>query len=350
MKYRRQKLITFSGWAALLLVSLACGIPSSRPPRPFPIPGGPDDDAGTPLSHPDRQFPIQPSAVNSVAFDPTGRRMATAGQDKAITVWNFQEMRVALQLRGHSAAVTSVAFAPDGKTIASASRDKSIKLWNAATGQLSQTLTGHTDEVRGIAFSPEGQIFASTSSDSTVKLWDAQTGRELRTLRGHTAAVNAVAFSPDGKTLVSASDDKSVRLWDVQTGGLFQLLTAHTEPVLAVEFSPDGQTLASGSVSLEPLSHRGSLKFWNAITGRETFLPSFPSAISGIAFRPDGRALAVAYLGDGGLWNIDVLDLRDGHLLRRFIAHRHKISQLAYSPDGFWLVSVGADKAIRCWH
>ena len=119
-KHRRQKLITLFGWAALLLLSLACGLPPSRPPRPFPIPRGLDDDSGTPLSHPDREFPLQLAGVNSVSFDPTGRWMATAGDDGVVTIWDFREVRLALRMRGHSGAVTSVAFAADGKVLASA--------------------------------------------------------------------------------------------------------------------------------------------------------------------------------------------------------------------------------------
>src|SRR5579859_1817391 len=190
MKHGRQKFVTLVGWGALLLLSLACGIPVARPPRPFPFPGGPDGDGGSPLSHPDRQFPLQLPGVNSVSFDPTGRRMATAGDDGAVTIWEFREVRLALRMRGHSGPVTSVAFAPDGKVVVSASRDKSLKLWDAATGQLIRTLIGHTEEVRSVAFSPDGKLIASSGADHTIRLWDAQTGKEEKILKGHTAAVN----------------------------------------------------------------------------------------------------------------------------------------------------------------
>ena len=349
-RHRRQKFITLCGWAALLLLSLACGLTPSRPPRPFPVPGGPDDDAGSPLSHADREFPTQSSAVNSVSFDPTGRWMATAGEDGVITIWDFRETRVVMQLRGNSRAILSVAFAPDGKLLASAGKDKSVRLWDAATGQFLRTFTGHTDEVRSVAFSPDGTTVASGSSDRTVRLWQVLTGREQTVLKGHSAAVNALAFSPDGATLVSASDDTTVWLWDVKSGGLFKLLGAHADPILAVEFSPDGQQLASAGANLAPLNHHGTLNFWNAATGREIAAPPFRFAVSALAFRPDGNALALAYFGEDRHWNIQVLDLRDGQMLRHYVAHRRRITQLAYSPDGQWLVSASADRAIRGWH
>ena len=75
-------------------------------------------------------------------------------------------------LKCHAYWVESVAFSPDGKTIASGYRDDTICLWDVNTGQNIQTLKGHTYWVESVAFSPEGKTLASGSSDGTVLLWN----------------------------------------------------------------------------------------------------------------------------------------------------------------------------------
>jgi WD40 repeat protein len=44
-----------------------------------------------------------------------------------------------------------VAFSPDGKRLASAGDNGTVRVWDAATGQEARTLTGHTGEVWSVA-------------------------------------------------------------------------------------------------------------------------------------------------------------------------------------------------------
>jgi WD40 repeat protein len=47
---------------------------------------------------------------------------------------------VLTRLHGHSGTVESIAFSPDGRLLASCSVDETIRLWDVADGSLLQTL------------------------------------------------------------------------------------------------------------------------------------------------------------------------------------------------------------------
>jgi len=71
-------------------------------------------------------------------------------------------------------AVNSVAFSPDGKTLATGDANGSINLWDIATGNTSAIMTDPASGDQGVgavAFSPDGQILAVGDTNGTTYLW-----------------------------------------------------------------------------------------------------------------------------------------------------------------------------------
>ncbi len=69
------------------------------------------------------------------------------------------------------------------------------------------------------------------------------------------------------------------------------------------------------------------------------------ATVNAIAFSPDGRWLASAGADD----TVKLWEVSTGHEVRTLVGHTDKVLSVAFTPDGRWLVSGSWDKTIKLW-
>lgn len=276
--------------------------------------------------------------VQSVAFAPDGRTLASCGADHTVRLWDVRDWGPGSPARSdvlaHDSSVQAMAFSPDGQTVATAAIG-SLVLWSRhpSAGRMAER-SGET--FTSLAFSPDGRTLALGGKDGAVRLWEMPAARERAVLRGGGAIVHTLAFSPDGKLLASGDHEGRVVLRDVVDGGRARVLREGTsKPVRTVAFSPDGRTLGVA----EPAGAVDALLFdveTGAVRGR---LPGQPLGLVAVAFSPDGRTAATAGIDR---W-IRIWDLAGASELAAFYEAR-VLKSVAFSPDGRWLASSSGEE------
>src|SRR5204862_159075 len=95
----------------------------------------------------------------------------------------------------HLSIVESLAFSPDGKLLASAGADNVIKVWTYETGEQARTIPAHGKQVTRLVFIGSTPQFATCSGDATVKFWNVDNGGNVRNFGGNNDYVYAVGVS-----------------------------------------------------------------------------------------------------------------------------------------------------------
>ncbi|KAH7103276.1 WD40-repeat-containing domain protein [Auriculariales sp. MPI-PUGE-AT-0066] len=219
--------------------------------------------------------------IDSVAWSPDGKYLATGGTDTVIRLWDIGRKRIRHVYQGHRGCVRSLDFSGDGSLIVSGSGDGTVRVWERDS---SKVLSIHEPfgpdvYVYSVAMSPDGRhVAAGGSWDTVVHIWDVATGLPVERLMGHSRLVTCVSFTPDGNGLLSVSWGGNFNYWDVsrlcrqqERGG--SINTGESSVTCINDFRSHTAFVTCGAISREARyivsgSRDGMVQFWDARTAQ----------------------------------------------------------------------------------
>jgi eukaryotic-like serine/threonine-protein kinase len=198
------------------------------------------------------RVPGEPAGQDALAVSSDGTLLAaSSGPDVCLWAVSGRAVRRSGTIKGQGGVAKALAFAPDGRRLATAGGEGTVFLWEFGWFRTIRkaALSGHTDAVASVAFAPNGLLMASGSHDRTIRLWDAS-GEDClprAVLHGHSGPVRLVQFLPPGMRLMSVGDGGEAILWDVITQSKVRAWTFDQTLAAGIALSADGRTLAVGA-------------------------------------------------------------------------------------------------------
>ncbi|MEJ7594404.1 MAG: protein kinase [Planctomycetaceae bacterium] len=283
---------------------------------------------------------------NAVLYSNDGSKVATAGSDETIRIWDASSGEEIHLLNCTRGSAKALAFLQDGQELLSITADFTIQRWDIETGKEIDFKAALSDTMSCVRLNREGTIAVSGNKMGMLQVRNSIDGKLIHELKAHSADIRDLCISQDSSLMASVGED-GVKLWSLQDGALLRTLS--TSFFLTVALSPDGKLIAAAGI--------GGPIVWDADSGNKLFVldevlnheerdasPNHRGNVYRINFSPDGNHIVTAGTDDVRLWDTSPVRLRN--VLR---GHRQRITCAVFSPDGSHVAFISHDNSLKLW-
>ncbi|XP_078075559.1 cell division cycle protein 20 homolog isoform X2 [Mustelus asterias] len=295
--------------------------------------------SGKPLCAPEDLNLIDWSALNYLAV----------GLGNNVYLWHAESGNILLlvQLEGQEDYIASVSWIKEGNYLAVGTRNGEVQVWDVERQKRLRNMVSHTVRVGALSWS--SYILSSGSRTGQIHHHDVRVAQHhVATLTGHTQEVCGLKWSPDGRHLASGGNDNILNIWPSVLGNdaecsPLHTFTQHQGAVKAVAWCPwQSSILASGGGTSDRF-----IRLWNANTGSCLNSVDTRSQVCSIVWSTEYREMVSGH----GFSQNQLVIWKYPNLTKvaELKGHQARVLDLALSPDGTTVCSVGADETIRIW-
>ncbi|XP_001513138.1 WD repeat-containing protein 36 isoform X1 [Ornithorhynchus anatinus] len=318
------------------------------------------------------------TAIAGLTFITGEPLLITNSADNALKMWRFDGPAGEAQLlrirRGHSAPPCKIRYhGQNGQQILSAGQDGTLQSFSTVHDKFNKSL-GHgvidkkaakrkrLEKSESLRLPP---ITAFVSEEARESDWDGiiachqgfssctTWNFQRSTMGSHklkpqdemtkslTITATAVEITSCGNFALIGLSSGNVNVYNMQSGlhrGQYGQKTAHQGTVRGVAVDGLNQlTITAGS--------EGLIKFWNFKSKVLIHTSDLSSSPSMMLLHRDSGILGIAT--DNFI--ISIMDIETRKTVRIFSGHQGQITDMAFSPDGRWLISASMDCTVRVW-
>lgn len=335
------------------------------------------------------------AALNNAVWDPSGRYLATAGDDTRVMLWD-----IGSYLRQHKSAsglqpiptplrswkfsdtinADGLCWSADGRTLAAIMGINRKIFLVDATHNASQPVTyqkpdtSANDWYGSLSWSPKTNSFAVSRSFGQgvlqVELWQTNlTTAPLRVLKQAVPAgpnalageIIALGWSSDGTQVAGLTNYGQAVIWQAQTGTVKQVLKLPDRPNPPKFVIRQSLSWSPHNPHLLAVADLDIATVWDVQHNKLLLALKIEDPvpyITGLTWAPNGKYLAAGYARSPRVyvWDVQAPDpnsLQHPHPTLLYFGsgqlHTKAIFDAAWSPDGRYFASASADNTVIIW-